>query len=305
MISVIIATKDRPEKLNRCLSSFTHQSEKDFEIVVINQGAHFEIDKTVLYHLPSYRYIHNSKKGKSKALNVGISHARGSILAFTDDDCIASNTWIHTIKNMFRTHEKISAIFGKTVPFEPNKHIHETCPSIFLKKKMSVITRPCIHYEQVGFGNNMAIRASVFQKVGKFSEWLGPGSIGSNAEDADIILRMLTRNYQILYCPRMLVSHNKWLNAHELYIQGLSYTCGELACYMYYQRLGHTFPRELVLRNFRDSYTDCKKYCKAFYYHHGVGQLRNIWKYCVIKNIYKVRGACVAIAASFFSNRRV
>ena len=63
--------------------------------------------------------------------------------------------------------------------------------------KFGITEKPGPHWENVGFGNNMVIKACVLKKIGLFKEWLGPGSISSSAEDAEIINRSLLNNYKI------------------------------------------------------------------------------------------------------------
>lgn len=154
--------------------------------------------------------------------------------------------------------------------------------------------KPCLHYQRIGFGNNMAIRASVLREIGRFKEWLGPGSIGGNAEDAEIALRMLVKGYKILYNPNMLVYHNKWLNNKEMKKQNLSYICGEMACYGYFHFHGRRFASPVIRSNLRDSYHGFRQIIKR------IVSLR--WSFALLtdtygeflKVVYRVRGLLVA-----------
>ena len=46
---------------------------------------------------PVFRYLLESKRGKSRALNAGIREARGEIIALNDDNCIPSTSWVASI----------------------------------------------------------------------------------------------------------------------------------------------------------------------------------------------------------------
>ena len=56
-----------------------------------------------------------SKQGKSFALNCALAHARGEILALTDDDVLPAPDWLARIVADFREHD-VTFVFGKVLP---------------------------------------------------------------------------------------------------------------------------------------------------------------------------------------------
>ncbi len=261
-ISVIIATKNRSNQLDRCLNALLNSVIKPLEIIIVDQSTNSKTKDLVFkFNNNSLKYSHLNSNGKSKSLNYAIPLAKGDILAFTDDDCLVSKNWIGAIIKSFKKNKSISLCFGKTLPYQPKKHKNEVCPCTFEKDsdKFTITQKPCKHWETVGFGNNMAIKASIFKKVGLFKEWLGPGSIGSNAEDAEIINRCLVGGYKIGYEPAMKVHHNKWLNAKEMNKQEWSYICGGMACYGYFAYDGNKFAKKIIEDNLRYVFWDLKE----------------------------------------------
>jgi len=274
-ISIIIATKNRPNSLIICLKSILNSTIKPLEIIVVDQSNNQKTKKVVLILNKSLiKYFHLNSKGKSKSLNFAIKKAKGSLLAFTDDDCLVDKKWLENIQNTFKKNQDISLCFGKTLPHQPKKHKYEFCPCTFKKNpdKFSITSEPCKHWERVGFGNNMVIKKKVFKKVGLFKKWLGPGSVGSNAEDAELINRSLINKFRIGYEPSVVIFHNKWLNEHQLRKQEWSYVCGEIACYGWFAFSGFKFAQKIV----KDS---TKKTLKSLTYRQNVPQhrCRNIW----------------------------
>lgn len=96
-ISVVIPTFNRSGQLRRCIDSLLKQDFKGkYEIIVIDDGSNDgtskveDIDKKIQYF-----YQHN--KGPGAARNLGISKARGKIIAFTDDDCVLPKSWLSSI----------------------------------------------------------------------------------------------------------------------------------------------------------------------------------------------------------------
>lgn len=298
-ITVIVCTLNRSDKLRNCITSIMNNTFTDFEIVLIDQS-NSDLTKEVVkkFETKKVNYFKMYDKGKSKAINMAISKASGDILSFTDDDCIVDKDWLKNIKKSFQEYEDITGVFGKVMPFEPSKNIDKICPCTFLKVKKRIISKPIIHWENIGFGNNMAYRRKVFNQIGGFKKWLGPGSIGSNAEDAEFAFRVLSNGYKLLYNPQISVYHNRWLTKEEFKKQRLSYSCGEVACYGYYALQGETTAKKILYKNFFDSYYKIKKSIKniVLFKKNGYLTMFNTLE----ESIFRLRGLLVALYFSKF-----
>ena len=88
-VSVIIPTHNRPQLLERALRSVASQTFKDFEILVVQNGANQD-SKVVVERLAAegtpIRYLYEPKPDPCHARNVGIRASRGQYIAFLDDD---------------------------------------------------------------------------------------------------------------------------------------------------------------------------------------------------------------------------
>lgn len=235
LVSVIVnTTGNRETKLRMCLESIQANMYSPFEILVIQQSK-----KADNFRFPIRTYK-IERKGAGYGKNVGIFFSKGEILLFTDDDCIVSKNWINAIVREMLNNPKVAAVFGRVLPYKKTEKNGFYCPSIVTRKIRQVFSTQ-VYHDQVGSGNNMAIRKDVLEKVGGFREWLGPGSIGANADDAEMIIRLLTNNNTILYSPKSVVFHNRWISLHELHIQNNEYIRGEAACYAFYALWGYSF----------------------------------------------------------------
>jgi len=88
-VSVVISTYNRPEMLRRALESVAKQTFRDFEVVVVDDGSdtagdvcadfvdEFPITAMNLQENTGYQCVPK---------NVGIEYARGSYIAYLDDD---------------------------------------------------------------------------------------------------------------------------------------------------------------------------------------------------------------------------
>lgn len=259
MISVIVSTKDRPELLIDCVRSILANQRQPDEIIIIDQSKNDELCSRVIvctHSAITYHYDHGI--GLSRARNIGLTLAKGKILVFTDDDCLVDQKWLENICLSFQENKDVSGVFGSIFPYKPWINKDKICPCTFQKRQKKLLDRPCLHYKNIGFGNNMAFRREIFDKIGGFKEWLGVGAVGKSAEDAEFALRVLLNGYKLLYDPNVKVYHNRWLTEEESRRQRLSYVCGEVASYGYFAFNGIELGRKVIKDNFIDSYNKLK-----------------------------------------------
>ena len=292
-ISVIVSTRNRPDKINDCLKSILANSFSDFEVVVVDQSDDYRTKEVIQEILsPLIRYFRMKEKGLSKGRNLGIKRAGGKIIAFIDDDCLVNKDWLKSIYKSFPKNKDIAGVFGKVLPYKPHLHKGQICPCVFLKYKEKIITKPTLHWKNIGFGNNMAFKRGIFEKVGNFKEWLGVGSVGLSAEDAEFVLRLLLNHYKILYKPEIKVYHNRWLTKREHRRQRLSYSCGEVACYGYFAFQGNKLGEKIIKNNFLNSWGKLKFSFKSLLFFKK-DSLRLLC--CTLQEFYfRLRGLVVA-----------
>lgn len=236
MISVIIATKNRLSHITSCIQSILSNTYDDYELIIIDQSKN-SILKKFLRSNKKIHYVYSKTTGKSTALNIGLSIAKGNIYTFTDDDCIVSQNWLEKINALLGRHPDIDGLFGSTLPFRAKAHKGYFCPATFsLSDSVSIYDIYHLHYNELGLGNNMSIRKETFHKNGFFKEWLGPGSssLVAGGEDTEFIFRSLLQGARFEYSPKIRVYHDKWITPNQEKILHAKYTTGVVACYTYH-----------------------------------------------------------------------
>jgi glycosyltransferase involved in cell wall biosynthesis len=254
MISVLIATKNRPIKLKACLESILKSIYKNFEIIVIDQSTSPDTKKIVgKINSKKIKYFEQDKRGKAKAINWGLEKCQSDIIALTDDDCVVKNNWLEKINKAFDKYKDIAGVYGRVLPHSPEDNLGKTCVCIF-KSNKQIISELVKHWKQVGFGNNCAYKKEVLLKIGLYRSWLGPGSIGLAGVDAELIIKTFVSGYKLLHDPKIVVYHDHWLKGKELRKMKNIYDCGETASYGFWAFKGKAFCRQIVLDDFSDSY---------------------------------------------------
>lgn len=88
MISVIIATYNRGEKIEDAIESVLNQTYTNWELIIVDDGSNDDTKSRVHKYLNTkIRYIKlNRNRGVSYARNIGIAAAKGKYIAFLDSD---------------------------------------------------------------------------------------------------------------------------------------------------------------------------------------------------------------------------
>ena len=107
--SIIIPTFNGASRIGHCLDALLNQtSGKNVEILVVNDGS---TDNTVgvVERSSGVRLISQANAGPAAARNRGALEARGTIILFTDDDCVPIPDWLEAMLEPFQDPEVVGA----------------------------------------------------------------------------------------------------------------------------------------------------------------------------------------------------
>lgn len=210
-VSLIVCTRDRPEKLTACLASIDkaarHAPGIAVECIVVDNGSSASARKIVDVQTArcacTVIFSEEPIQGLSRARNRGIQSASGSIVAFTDDDCRLDPDFFTAL---VRVHEHIPgpALVGGMVT------LGDPDDAEFSLREGNEWERFRPGHVPGGFliGANLSMSMSTIERIGGFDERLGAGSSLRSAEDTDYLIRAALLDVPIHYCPLMKVAHH-------------------------------------------------------------------------------------------------
>jgi len=114
LVSVIVRTLNRPELLQKALTSLSNQTFKVFEVVVVNDGGDNISSSLSKFenHYP-VDYVHNNKSyGRTAALNIGVKRSRGKWISFLDDDDIIYPWHLDTLVSTARLQRDTNVLYS-------------------------------------------------------------------------------------------------------------------------------------------------------------------------------------------------
>ncbi|MBW4516854.1 MAG: glycosyltransferase [Timaviella obliquedivisa GSE-PSE-MK23-08B] len=216
-ISAIICTHNRAQYLGAAIDSLLSQDfTEEYEVIVVDNASSDrtrEVIEARLSH-PRLRYVHESVLGLSVARNTGAKQALSPILAYLDDDAVASPQWLQVLHDAYQTNEKLAIAGGKVTllwaeGMEPPRWLSSglagNLGAYDLGDAIVYIDRPGLTPR----GLNYSVRQSFLKQIGGFDVNLG--RVGKNLlsnEELVMTERALELGWQVAYLPTALVAHN-------------------------------------------------------------------------------------------------
>lgn len=101
-LTIVVAVLDRPEEIDRLLSSCTQQTDQGFDAVIVDDGSSKNCGDVVRKYdgRLSLKYLKLPKTmGPAIARNEGAKFAPGNFLVFVDSDCFLPSHYISTLRH--------------------------------------------------------------------------------------------------------------------------------------------------------------------------------------------------------------
>jgi glycosyltransferase involved in cell wall biosynthesis len=205
---VIIPTRNRPERLQRCLAALCLQDvgRDRFEVIIVDDGSETSLEPVAARFRDQLQLhlIHQPNAGPARARNVGAAHASGHLLAFTDDDCEPCPHWLTALLTRSQRSPD-HLIGGHTVNALPDNLCSAASQMLidYLYEHHAGITAATAAAPPFFTSNNFAVSADLFRHVGGFAESF-PLAAG---EDRELCDRWQERGYRLLHEPSAIVEH--------------------------------------------------------------------------------------------------
>lgn len=213
--TIIIPTFNGGEKIIPVLDALQAQkgvASEQGEVIIIDDGSTNNTRDVILSYLHSkhrfpVKYVRlKSNMGPSVARNIGILHARGELLCFTDDDCLVPQNWLTEFLRAFKANPEIAGVGGW---YQTHQNGNESIFDQYLYwYALPAVSHTCksSYWEGNACGNtaNLCLRKSAVMLIGGFNPlFLYPGF-----DDWELKIRMHSKRFALLNHDRM-VQHLK------------------------------------------------------------------------------------------------
>ncbi len=203
--SIIVPVFNRPDEVDELLESLLSQEEKDFEVIIVEDGSQVPCKKVCDKYADRldlhYYYKDNSGPGQSR--NYGAERAKGDYLLILDSDVVLPKGYIRAVSEELN-REPADAFGGPDCAHESftdtQKAISYSMTSFFTTGGIRGGKKKLDKFYPRSF--NMGIRRDVYQELGGFSKM-------RFGEDIDFSIRIFKAGKRCRLFPEAWVWHKR------------------------------------------------------------------------------------------------
>ena len=203
LVSVVIVTRNRKKDLIECINSYLESTYKKIEIIVVDNNSSVPVSNWLQKKFPTVNLLTSSKNlGAAGGRNLGLSHAEGEYILFTDDDAYADKGMVKNLVWVFEK-DKNAGIVQPLIYDKDNENILQGAGhdiNLMTGRIKAWGARELDEGQYEGLrevpmcGCVWMVRKKVFEKIGNYDEdYFIP------YEDSDFSLRTRNSGYK-LYC---------------------------------------------------------------------------------------------------------
>lgn len=220
-ISVIIAIYNRKDELFELLNSLSHQTDKDFEVIIVDDGSKIDLRHTadLFNENLKIQFFRKENSGPGLSRNYGAKRAKNDWLVFVDSDVIVETDYIENIKKNL-TETPCDAFGGADKAHKGfnlmQKAISYSMTSVFTTGGIRGNKKAVTKFQPRSF--NMGVRKTAFEKVGGFSEM----RIG---EDPDLSMKLWENGFITAFFDDIGVYHKRRVDFGKFSKQVYQFGC--------------------------------------------------------------------------------
>jgi len=207
-ITLIVCTRNRAKHLPPALEALSRvRTRRHDEIIIVNNRS----DDATQDLLESYArrvpgrvcILQESERGIANAQNSALRHARGDIIAFTDDDCYPEPDFLERIRECF-LESPIDYLGGRVLLYD-----RRDAP-VTIQTRATRVDLPPNSYVPAGLihGAAFAFTRRAIDAIGGFDPATGSGAALGSGNDINALVRCSALGFRGAYDPRPVVYHH-------------------------------------------------------------------------------------------------
>lgn len=220
-LSLIVPVYNRPNEIEELLDSLSKQTDRDFEIVIVEDGSTITCTEQIEKYKSVFeiKYFFKPNTGPGQSRNYGMERASGNYFIILDSDCIIPSEYIATVRKSLS--EKYLDTFGG--PDKADKSftnlqqaVDYSMTSFFTTGGIRGGKKQLDKYYPRSF--NMGISKEVFQKTGGFPSVRYAASKAAG-EDIELSINIYKEGFKIGLISDAYVYHKRRTSIKQFFRQ--------------------------------------------------------------------------------------
>ncbi len=226
-ISLVIPVFNRPKEIDELLASLSRQSNKDFEVLIVEDGSSVKCDDIVEKYRGTLdiQYFLKENSGPGQSRNYGFERASGNYCIFLDSDCVLPPGYFEIVKkelessfiDAFGGPDRAHKDFSKL-----QKAINYSMTSFFTTGGIRGGGEKLDKFYPRSF--NMGYSQEVFLSTGGFSKM-------RFGEDIDMSIRILKNGFKTRLLKEAYVYHKRRTNLRQFFKQVINSGIARISLY--------------------------------------------------------------------------
>jgi GT2 family glycosyltransferase len=124
-VSVVVVTYNARAHVDECLRSLAHQTFRDLEVVLVDNGSSDGTFEHVRAGYPFVRCVRADRnRGYAGGINVGVRSCRGEFVAVLNPDTSAEPTWLERLVEVMTQHPEVGAVTSRLVLYHDRARLN-------------------------------------------------------------------------------------------------------------------------------------------------------------------------------------
>lgn len=239
--SIIIPVYNRPDEVEELLDTLVVQSNKNFELIIVEDGSEEKCDKIVRNSKADFEVNYYFKKngGPASARNYGMKKAKYDYFIFFDSDCLIPPNYFDIVSKSFGKNY-VDAYGGPDAAHESftpiQKAISYSMTSFFTTGGIRGGNEKMEQFKPRSF--NMGYSRKVYEKTQGFSNM-------RFGEDVDMSLKILENGFHTKLIKEAFVYHKRRTDFRKFYKQVYNSGIARINLFMRHPKslkIVHLFP---------------------------------------------------------------
>lgn len=245
--SIVIPVYNRPDEVAELLESLSKQTDKGFEVLVIEDGSSVPCEDVCKQYADKLdlHYYFKPNSGRSETRNYGIERATGDWFIIYDSDVIVPPQYIATVREELAKNP-VDCYGGPDAADESfsdvQKAINYSMTSIMTTGGIRGATKNKEKFSPRSF--NMGISRKCYETVGGYKNMIG--------EDIDLSIRIKAAGFKTTLIPEAYVYHKRRVDLKKFFRQVNTFGKGRVLLGEMHPgslKLVHLMPAAFVIGN--------------------------------------------------------